>query len=177
MELGNFGESKSVREGVRELRIDFGPGYRVYYGIDEGRIVLLLGSGTKRDQSRDTRNAIDRWTSTRNESRRGRGLALTREYRETVVERLRADREFTAALFSEAISAFVQGDRETTLSILRDLVHAHISFKTLSEQTGFDEKGLHRMLSSRGNPTTQNLSTLLHTIETDLDLRIEVKAV
>ncbi len=104
-------------------------------------------------------------------------MALTREYRETVIERLRADREFTAALFSKAISAFVEGDRETTLSILRNLVHAPISFKTLSEQTGFDEKGLHRMLSSRGNPTTQNLSTLLHTIEKDLDLRVEVKAV
>ncbi len=85
-------------------------------------------------------------------------MALTREYRENVAERLRADREFTAALFSEAISTFVEGDRETTLSILRDLVHAHISFKTLSEQTGFDEKGL------------QELSTLLHTIEKDLDI-------
>jgi DNA-binding phage protein len=104
-------------------------------------------------------------------------MALTREYRETVIERLQTDREFTAALFSEAISAFVEGDRVTTLSILRDLVHAHISFRKLSEQTGFDEKGLHRMLSSRGNPTTQNLSTLLHTIEKDLGLRLEVKAV
>ena len=92
-------------------------------------------------------------------------MALTREYRDTVIERLRADREFTATVFSEAISAFVEGDKETTLSILRDLVHAHISFKTLSDQTGFDEKGLHRMLSSRGNPTTQNLSTLIYTIE------------
>ena len=104
-------------------------------------------------------------------------MALTREYRETVIKRLRADREFTAAVFSEAISAFVEGDKETTLSILRDLVHAHITFKTLSDQTGFDEKGLHRMLSSRGNPTTQNLSVLLHTIEKDLGLRLEVKAV
>ena len=103
-------------------------------------------------------------------------MALTREYRETVIERLKADREFTAAVFSEAISAFVEGDKATTLSILRDLVHAHISFKVLSEQTGFDEKGLHRMLSSRGNPTTENLSTLLHTIEQDLDLKLEVIA-
>ena len=62
MEFGNFGDSKSVGEGVRELRIDVGPGYRVYYGIDEGRIVLLLGGGTKRGQSRDIRKAIDRWT-------------------------------------------------------------------------------------------------------------------
>ena len=63
MESGNFGDSKSVGKGVRELRIDLGPGYRVYYGIDEGRIVLLLGGGTKRGQSRDIRNAIDRWTT------------------------------------------------------------------------------------------------------------------
>ena len=103
-------------------------------------------------------------------------MALTREYRDTVVERLKTDREFTAAIFAEAISALVEGDKATTLSILRDLVHAHISFKVLAEQTGFDEKGLHRMLSIRGNPTTENLSQLIHTIEMDLELTLEVKA-
>ena len=70
MEFGNFGDSKSVGEGVRELRIDFGPGYRVYYGIDKGRIVLLLGGGTKRGQSRDIRNAIDRWTTYKERKRK-----------------------------------------------------------------------------------------------------------
>jgi putative addiction module killer protein len=63
MEFGNFGDLESVGEGVRDLRINFGPGYRVYYGIDEGRIVLLLGSGTKRGQSREIRKAIDRWAT------------------------------------------------------------------------------------------------------------------
>jgi putative addiction module killer protein len=63
MEFGNFGDSKSVGKGVRELRIDFGPGYRVYYGIEKGRIILLLGGGTKRGQTRDVRKAIDRWTT------------------------------------------------------------------------------------------------------------------
>ena len=70
MEFGNFGDSKSVGEGVRELRIDIGPGYRVYYGIDEGRIVLLLGGGTKRGQSRDIRKAIDRWTTYKERKRK-----------------------------------------------------------------------------------------------------------
>ena len=70
MEFGNFGDSKSVGKGVRELRIDFGPGYRVYYGIDEGRIVLLLGGGTKRGQSRDIKNAIDRWTTYKERKRK-----------------------------------------------------------------------------------------------------------
>ena len=56
-------ETQPVGEGVRELRIDFGPGYRVYYGVDEGRIVLLLGGGTKRNQSQNITKAIDSWTA------------------------------------------------------------------------------------------------------------------
>ena len=103
-------------------------------------------------------------------------MALTREYRETVIERLKKDKKFTAAVFAEAISSLVEGEKTTTLSILRDLVHAHISFKVLAEETGFDEKGLHRMLSNRGNPTMENLSQLIHTIEKDLGLTLEVKA-
>ena len=63
MEQGNLGDSKIVGEGVRELRIDFGPGYRVYYGIDEGRIILLLGGGTKRNQSQDIKKALSRWAA------------------------------------------------------------------------------------------------------------------
>ena len=63
METGNFADSKSVGEGVRELRINFGPGYRVYYGLDKGRVVLLLGGGTKRTQSQDIKKAINRWTA------------------------------------------------------------------------------------------------------------------
>ena len=70
MQEGNFGDSKVVGEGVRELRIDFGPGYRVYCGIDEGHVVLLLGGGTKRSQSRDTRNAIDRWKTYKKQKKR-----------------------------------------------------------------------------------------------------------
>ena len=97
-------------------------------------------------------------------------MALTREYRETVVERIKQDEEFAAALFAEAISSLVEGDKATTLSIMRDLVHAKISFKTLAEETGFDEKALHRMLSVNGNPTMKNLSLLIHTSEDNLQL-------
>ena len=103
-------------------------------------------------------------------------MALTREYRETVVERIKQDKKFTAALFAEAISSLVEGDKATTLSIMRDLVHAKISFKALAEETGFDEKALHRMLSVNGNPTMKNLSLLIHTIEDNLQLSLKVTA-
>ena len=58
LELGNFGDHKSVGEGVWELRLNFGPGYRVYYTRVGLTVVLLLGSGTKASQKRDIRRAI-----------------------------------------------------------------------------------------------------------------------
>ncbi len=48
LRLGNFGDAKSVEQGVYELRIHFGPGYRIYYGLDGNRIVLLLCGGDKK---------------------------------------------------------------------------------------------------------------------------------
>src|SRR5438094_10544270 len=57
---GNFSNVKSVGEGVFELRIDFGPGYRVYFG-QEGDLVVLLGGGTKRTQSKDISRAQAHW--------------------------------------------------------------------------------------------------------------------
>ena len=61
VELGNLGDHEGVGEGVSELRIHFGPGYRVYYGLDGGEMVVLLGGGTKRRQTRDIRDARGRW--------------------------------------------------------------------------------------------------------------------
>jgi putative addiction module killer protein len=61
LRLGNFGDCRGVGEGVSELRLDFGPGYRVYYGLVGDMIVLLLGGGDKRSQDRDIRDAQRHW--------------------------------------------------------------------------------------------------------------------
>jgi len=58
LSLGNFGDSKHLREGVWELRIDWGPGYRVYYAMVGRACVLLLCGGDKRKQSSDIERAI-----------------------------------------------------------------------------------------------------------------------
>jgi putative addiction module killer protein len=52
---------KGVGSGVFELRIDFGPGYRVYFGKDGERLVILLGGGIKQRQQRDINAAVVRW--------------------------------------------------------------------------------------------------------------------
>jgi putative addiction module killer protein len=58
---GNFGDCKPLREGVWELRIDWGPGYRVYYAMAGKACVLLLCGGDKRKQSADIKRAIEYW--------------------------------------------------------------------------------------------------------------------
>ena len=58
---GNLGDCKPVGEGVRELRMDYGPGYRVYFGQKGRTLVVLLCGGDKRTQDRDIRLAKQFW--------------------------------------------------------------------------------------------------------------------
>ena len=56
--LGNTGDVKPVGEGVSELRIDYGPGYRVYYKQRGRELVILLAGGDKRTQAKDVKTAL-----------------------------------------------------------------------------------------------------------------------
>jgi putative addiction module killer protein len=58
---GNFSNVKGVDSGVFEYRIDFGPGYRVYFGKDGDRLVILLGGGSKKRQQHDINAALTNW--------------------------------------------------------------------------------------------------------------------
>jgi len=59
--LGNLGRNRSVGEGVYELKIDYGPGYRVYYGLEKKTVVLLLLGGDKASQKKDIIQAKMYW--------------------------------------------------------------------------------------------------------------------
>lgn len=61
LQNGNFGDCKPVGSGVWELRVDWGPGYRVYYAIAGNRIILLCDGGHKGTQKQDIQRAIARW--------------------------------------------------------------------------------------------------------------------
>lgn len=61
LEAGNPGDVKAVGQGVSERRIDFGPGYRVYFGQDGSELVVLLIGGTKKRQQRDIERAKEYW--------------------------------------------------------------------------------------------------------------------
>src|SRR5437879_10036049 len=102
-------------------------------------------------------------------------MALTRDYKLTVESRIKRDRKFALALFAEATSALLEGETAEGLSMLRDLVHAEITFKELARQTGLGEKTLHRMLNRNGNPTARNLGVIVRSIAADLGIKPRVE--
>lgn len=69
MEQGNLSNARGVGEGVLEYRIDFGPGYRLYFGRDGSKLVILLGGGTKQRRQRDIEDARRRWADYRRRRR------------------------------------------------------------------------------------------------------------
>ena len=69
--LGNLGKNRSVGEGVYELKIDYGPGYRVYYGLDKKTVVLLLLGGDKSSQKKDITQARTYWEDHKRRKKNG----------------------------------------------------------------------------------------------------------
>lgn len=70
LSLGNFSTVKGVGGGVFEVRLDFGPGYRIYFGKDGDTLVILLGGGTKKKQQDDIEAAHERWRDYKKRTKR-----------------------------------------------------------------------------------------------------------
>lgn len=71
IETGNLGDVKPVGQGVSERRITLGPGYRVYFGQDGDKLVILLCGGTKKRQSKDIEQAKAFWDDYKNRKQKG----------------------------------------------------------------------------------------------------------
>ena len=102
-------------------------------------------------------------------------MITTRNYRETIIARIKREPKFARGLYAEAINAILEGETAEALSMLRDLVHAQITFKELARQTGLGEKSLHRMLNRNGNPTSRNLGVIIKSIAADLGIKPRVE--
>lgn len=87
-------------------------------------------------------------------------MALTRDFKETVIARVERDPAFARALLDEAIALLISGEPETARVILRDLVNATVGFEQLAKLTDVPSKSLHRMLSPKGNPSMDNLAAI-----------------
>lgn len=104
-------------------------------------------------------------------------MAVTRDFRETIQERIQNDEAFATALLDEAISLFLNGEPETARLVLRDLVNSTVGFEELAVEVNRPSKSLHRMLSARGNPTMDNLTKIFRVLQQKLNVDFEVHAV
>jgi DNA-binding phage protein len=95
-------------------------------------------------------------------------MALTRNSRHTVIERIRRDRAFARTLLEEAQTVLVQGEPLLARLTLRDLVHGTIGFEGLAAETQMPSKSLHRMLSARGNPRMDNIALIFDVLRKQL---------
>ena len=103
-------------------------------------------------------------------------MALTRNFKQSVVERVERDPQFAKALLDEAATLFLSGEPETARLILRDLINATIGFEQLAEMTEKPSKSLHRMLSRRGNPSMDSLAAIFGAVRQGLNVVFEVRS-
>lgn len=104
-------------------------------------------------------------------------MALTRDFKDTVKERMLRDPAFARAMLDEAATLFLNGEPNMARLILRDLVNASIGFEALAAQTGTPSKSLHRMLSESGNPGMDNLAAIFGAVRKHLGVDMQAHAV
>lgn len=104
-------------------------------------------------------------------------MALTRDFKQTVIKRVERDPDFAKAMLDEAARLFLNGEPETARLILRDLVNATVGFEGLALVTDMPSKSLHRMLSSAGNPNMDNLSAIFGAVQRKMKVAIDVHTV
>jgi DNA-binding phage protein len=104
-------------------------------------------------------------------------MALTRNFKKTVVARVERDPAFAKALLDEAATLFLSDEPETARVILRDLVNATLGFEQLAKMTETPSKSLHRMLSPKGNPSMDNLAAIFGAIGSRLKVGLRVHTI
>jgi DNA-binding phage protein len=104
-------------------------------------------------------------------------MALTRDFKNTVMARVERDPEFAKAMLDEAVMLFLNGEAETAKLILRDLVNATVGFEDLAISVHKPAKSVHRMLSSSGNPTMTNLASIFAALKSAMKVEIHTHSV
>lgn len=104
-------------------------------------------------------------------------MALTRDFKKTVVARVERDPAFARALLHEAATLYLGGEPETARLILRDLVNATAGFERLAKLTALPSKSLHRMLSPKGNPSMDNLAAIFDSLRKCLKVTLEAHTI
>ena len=104
-------------------------------------------------------------------------MALTRDFKETVLARARRDPAFREGLLKEGVECLLAGDIDAGKIVLRDYINATIGFEELGALTNKPPKSLMRMFGPAGNPYARNLFEVIGRIQQHEGVQFEVKAV
>lgn len=103
-------------------------------------------------------------------------MALTRDFRETVMARAGTDSEFRRGLLTEALDLLMSGDVDSGKAVLRTYINATVGFEVLAAETGIPSKSLMRMFSDKGNPRADNLFKVISALQELTEIHLQVKA-
>lgn len=103
-------------------------------------------------------------------------MALTRDFKETVLARVQADPQFRDALLKEGVETMLAGDVDSGKAILRDYIKATVGFQQLGAETGSSPKSLIRMFGPTGNPQARNLFSIISHLQRHAGLTLHVTA-
>lgn len=103
-------------------------------------------------------------------------MALTRNFRETILARVQADAKFRDGLLREGVESMLSGDVDTGKALLRDYIKATIGFERLGAETRSSPKSLIRMFGSGGNPQARNLFAIVAHLQRQAQVKLHVTA-
>jgi putative addiction module killer protein/probable addiction module antidote protein len=152
----NFGDHKFCRDGVWDLKIDVGPGYRVYYARVGETTIVLLCAGSKRTQRKEIVRAVALLE--------GLSRAITMKqkpyitHNEAAIEMLHEDPQFAVEYLNAVLE---DGDQKELMLALRRIAEAFGGVSKLAEQAELNATTLYRTLSPQGNPELKSLTSIL----------------
>jgi DNA-binding phage protein len=103
-------------------------------------------------------------------------MALTRDFKETVLARVQADPKYLDALLNGGIESMLSGDVDTGKALLRDYIKATVGFAKLGAETGASPKSLIRMFGASGNPQARNLFAVIGHLQRQAGVTLHVTA-
>ena len=103
-------------------------------------------------------------------------MPLTRDFRETVMERMKSSPEFRVGMLREGIDALLGGEFEVGKDVLRDYINATLGFERLGKKLKIPPKSLMRMLSPAGNPQARNLFEMVAYLQKVEGTVLEIRA-
>jgi putative addiction module killer protein len=172
---GNLSKVKAVGNGVLEYKVDFGPGYRIYFGRDGDRLDSARRRHEKAPAGRHPTGKGELGRLQEQEDSGKNTMPLTKDFRETIRERAQQEPRFRKALLREAIELMLSGDVKMGRAILRNYINATVGFRQLEEATSIPANSLMRMFGPNGNPSAKNLFGILAHLQAQEGVNFEVR--